>query len=215
MRSAVEKSSKYIVEQYNADSYSTCFDNSDNIKFLTIGLKSEAGELYDPLKKVYRESVGVHEVYFNNGIIRSLVLEIGDCFWYLVNTARYLGVINECFSGITNHLDHRLSVNIKYFLNKQIIKLDLSDNNIFEENIEKLEAVCDLISSTAIEFSMMYKEHNILKSFLILEIKSIYVYLVLLCMMIGVDPIYVMQENNAKLHDRKKRNVINGSGGYR
>lgn len=217
MKNIIKKTSDYIINQYNAESYSTCFDSSDNMKYLTIGLKSEVGELYDPLKKIYRESVGIHAVYFNTEIINSLVLEIGDCFWYLVNIARKLEILDECFSGITNHLDHKFSISINCYLERQVLSLDLSNNNIFEENIDKLEGVCDLIMEEALSLKNAYKESVSFfsKAQLIHKIQSIYAYLLLLCMMISIDSIYVMQQNTVKLHDRKKRNVINGSGGYR
>ena len=217
MKNTIKKASDYIISQYNANSYSTCFDNSDNMKYLTIGLKSEAGELYDPLKKIYRESVGVNEVYFSAEIIKSLVLEIGDCFWYIVNIARHLNLIDECFAGISNHLDHKFSISINYYLERQILNLDLSNNDIFEENIDKLESVFDFIMAEALSFKNAYKEgfSFLSKKQLVHKIQSIYVYLLLICMMISSDPVYVMKQNTAKLHDRKKRNVINGSGGYR
>lgn len=52
-----------------------------------LGLAEEAGEVAGKLKKVYRDNNGV----FTDEIKLAIVLELGDCLWYLTRIAVRLG----------------------------------------------------------------------------------------------------------------------------
>lgn len=63
------------------------YPSERNIIYPTLGLNVEAGELADKVKKVLRDCNGE----FTEEKKISIVLELGDCLWYIAILARDLG----------------------------------------------------------------------------------------------------------------------------
>jgi len=66
-------------------------DCSGDLAYLTLGLVDEAGEVAGKVKKLYRDSGGIITEEHRHAIL----LELGDCAWYLTQLATNLGYTLE------------------------------------------------------------------------------------------------------------------------
>lgn len=172
---------------------STCLAQSDRIEYLRPGLKSEIGELYGVIKKIYREP--------GDEKIKGLFLtEIGDVIWYIANMMRIL----ETCSNKIEHIDD-VSIKIIYIdIRKSMIKDGASFSDYAEDLAEYAEILVDRMMELSIFFSRNTSRLDILKDI----IRKV----IALCAFVDVDIFDSMDYNYEKLCNRKKNNVICGKG---
>lgn len=172
---------------------STCLAQSDRIEYLRPGLKSEVGELYGVIKKIYREP--------GDEKIKGLFLtEIGDVIWYIANMMRLL----ETCSNKIEYIDD-VSITIIYIdIRKSMIKDKASFSDYAEDLAEYAETLVDRMMELSIFFSRNTSRLDILKDIIIKVIA--------LCAFVDVDIFDSMDYNYEKLCNRKKNNVICGKG---
>lgn len=196
----MERINSFVRERYVIDSEVTCNKNSNFIRYLRPGLKSEIGEIYGPLKKVFRESP--EDWPFNDHIISLLKGEIGDVFWYIANLSRLMNAHDIVFNN-KNHSSAKMN---------SIFKLKLDSIPARDYNVEMLECKCDEMMTLAIEFNKRTGKKNDVSPQILL---IIYKRLIEFCIMCSFDPVEIMEYNTKKLFNRLKEGTINGSGDFR
>ena len=84
------------LDEYQEEAADFAFYNG--ISYPTLGLCGEAGELANQVKKLIRDSgmpadhdVQIDDQYLTEEMRSSLVLEAGDCLWYLANFCNDIG----------------------------------------------------------------------------------------------------------------------------
>lgn len=84
------------LDEYQAEAADFAFYNG--IAYPTLGLCGEAGELANHVKKLIRDSgmpadhdVQLFDEYMTEDMRSDLVLEAGDCLWYLANFCNDIG----------------------------------------------------------------------------------------------------------------------------
>ena len=84
------------LDEYQAEAADFAF--YDGITYPTLGLCGEAGELANHVKKLIRDSgmpadhdVQLDDEYMTEDMRSDLVLEAGDCLWYLANFCNDIG----------------------------------------------------------------------------------------------------------------------------
>ena len=60
----------------------------DDVKYMTLGLCGEAGELANKVKKIFRDDGGA----VTDKRRAEIIFEIGDCLWYLAGLSRQMGI---------------------------------------------------------------------------------------------------------------------------
>jgi NTP pyrophosphatase (non-canonical NTP hydrolase) len=66
----------------------TTYPKEDPVKYLTMGLFGEAGEIANQIKKVLRD----HGGHFTGELVAKIHDEIGDCLWYCSEICTVLGL---------------------------------------------------------------------------------------------------------------------------
>ena len=77
----------HALDDYQAAAAGTAIYPAGSLAYLALGLNGEAGEVAEIVKRSIRSGKAL-----NQDEIERLVLELGDCLWYVANTARELGV---------------------------------------------------------------------------------------------------------------------------
>lgn len=177
-------------ETYQIESRKTAqYPNvGQNFIYPSLGLMGEFGELAEKIKKSMRDDNGIVTESRRNDIIK----ESGDVLWYIFNLASELGIkIENCHPTVI--VDTSLEgfiFEIYHYLYKVIYQIDcmrLSEKTINEHPINSIK-------------------HNLSTALFIIEVflrKS------------NSSLEEAMQINIDKLHDRKNRGVISGSGDNR
>lgn len=73
-------------DHYQTQAIETRLPEADDLRYLTLGLVGEAGEVANIVKKVYRNYEGVTPDYMRDRILE----EIGDVLWYAANLCELL-----------------------------------------------------------------------------------------------------------------------------
>jgi len=64
----------------------------DKIVYPTLGLASEAGEVCGKIKKVMRDTEGLHDLKYKYDRVLEIQSELGDVLWYIANIAEDLEI---------------------------------------------------------------------------------------------------------------------------
>lgn len=74
--------------EYQGQARKTAIYRKGDIAYLALGLNGEAGEVAEIVKRTLRE----HEGQLSAKAREHLLLELGDCLWYLSNFCSELGI---------------------------------------------------------------------------------------------------------------------------
>jgi NTP pyrophosphatase (non-canonical NTP hydrolase) len=64
----------------------------DKIVYPTLGLASEAGEVCGKIKKIMRDTDGIHNLKYKYDRVLEIKSELGDVLWYIANIAEDLNI---------------------------------------------------------------------------------------------------------------------------
>ena len=64
----------------------------DRVIYPTLGLASEAGEVCGKIKKIMRDTDGIHNLKYKYDRVLEIKSELGDVLWYIANIAQDLDI---------------------------------------------------------------------------------------------------------------------------
>lgn len=160
-----------------------------------LNLISEAGEVAGKISKVYRDNGGVFSDVYKLAILD----ELGDVWWQVSVTA-YMGGI-EFDDNFLNHIKSEL-------YNKKFLNVRLTARSIVKLTIEAFDILYEYITDGSVDTN---KYKNRLRDTLAIIIDET----ITIGSFLGFRIEEIIRRNQIKLADRKKRNMIKGSGDNR
>jgi len=180
-------------EEYQRKAITTRHQNIyHNLKYFSMGLIGEAGELVDKVKKILRDDSG-NITKDRRNAIRG---EIGDVLWYLANICEETEIKMD---------DLHLRSELKGYAHH-------GDRNIFDLSCYIANKVSDI--SISVDIIRKNPDDTIPEAFGN-ELAELFILLEEFCTACALDITMVSEHNIQKLFDRQERGVISGEGDNR